>query len=99
VISVLQGERWKRSFTSSPLNNSHWRVKCTVKQKPALFLSVFQFSVARHVSEPIKIYKMDTDIDKMVHFYECVVNTLHKITTRFNIWKDVDEKLKVGPGQ
>ena len=42
---------------------------------------------------------MDTDIDKMVHFYECVVNTLHKITTRFNIWKDVDEKLKVGPGQ
>jgi Uri superfamily endonuclease len=67
VISVLQGERWKRSFTSSPLNNSHWKVKYLVKQKSVLLLCVFQFSVARHVSECIRICKMDTDVDKMVH--------------------------------
>jgi hypothetical protein len=41
-------------------------VKYTVKQKTVLLLSVSQFSVARHMSESIKIYKMDTDIDKMV---------------------------------
>jgi len=49
------------------VNNSHWKVKYTVKQKPVLLLPFFHFIVSRHVSESIRIYKIDTDIDKMVH--------------------------------
>ena len=62
---------------------------------------MLHFSVERHVSKYIWIYKTDTEIYRVIYYVcscECGVNSLSEIRKRFNIWtRHLWKNFKVGP--